>query len=52
MLLLSTMIISEITLTEWLNYLKAFIGCSIVPIFATVMLLTIIYGMGKDKTDD
>ena len=46
------MIISEITLTEWLNYLKAFVGCSIVPIFATVMLLAIIYGLGKDKKED
>ena len=37
---------------EWLNYIKAFTGCMAIPMFATGMLLAIIYGLGKDKKED
>ena len=46
------MIIGEITSAEWCNYLIAFVGSIVTPIFATFMLLAIIYGLGKDKRED
>lgn len=48
----SILIISNISCREWLNYIVAFVGSIATPMFATFMLLAIIYGLGKDKKED